>query len=189
VGDFSDGLLDVWLVDQPGRAGAHVALGLWAPEVRAEAGPEVMAAVARGAGLEARWGAPLLALSQTATVGAEPEALARLLAFTEGPGPDPAGWRRGVATATAAVALELRDAVSAADALALDRVDPGRTLRPVLAARIAQLAAPPEGLVDALLRRARAGAVILTDVRPGLIRRLGALPQVGRVRVMAWDQR
>ncbi|MCA9556384.1 MAG: hypothetical protein KC933_40545, partial [Myxococcales bacterium] len=94
-----------------------------------------------------------------------------------------------VATATASVDLALRDPRRAADALASDRLDPGRTLRPVLRARIAGLTAPPEGLADALFKRARARAVILTDVRPGLIQRLTALPGVGRVRVVAWDQR
>lgn len=100
-----------------------------------------------------------------------------------------AAWRRGVATATASVDLALRDPRRAADALASDRLDPGRTLRPVLRARVVGLTAPPEGLADALLERARARAVILTDVRPGLIQRLTALPGVGRVRVVAWDQR
>lgn len=185
----AEGPLELWLVDQPGRHDARVALGLWAPDVRAEAGPAVVAALAASDGIEAEWGAPVLTLARTATVGAEPEALARLLGWAKAPPLGEAAWRRGVATATASVDLALRDPRRAADALASDRLDPGRTLRPVLRARVVGLTAPPEGLADALLERARARAVILTDVRPGLIQRLTALPGVGRVRVVAWDQR
>lgn len=180
--------LEIIVVDQPGVQRAFVQLG-WRPAaVRSEATRTVAAALL---GPGASWLSPTMNLARTATVGAEAATLGAMLSALESAarrGSQDGVWRAAVATATRAVALQLRDPARTADSLAWDRVDASRTLRPVLSARIADLRSPPEDLAGHYQLR-RPVAVVVTTLRPDLVAQLAALVPGATVHVHAWDQR
>ena len=184
--------LDILVVDAPFAARGRVLLGWAPPGLPGEATATVGAAcLARRVGRDAKatWQAPWLALARTSSVGFEAEALAQLRSVAKAErAPDLAEWRAGVRTATQAIGLELRDARRAADALAMDRLAPQRSLRPVLARRMAALREPPSTFALGQVGT-RPMAVVVTRVQPNLVTKLSALEGVGRIQVVAWDQR
>lgn len=182
------GGLEIVVVDQPGRTQAHL-LFAWIPASDRSEALSTVAAAALGPG--AAWRSPLMTLTRTATVGSEPEslrAMSELVRRTRAAPPSEPAWRLAVSTATRAIALELGDPARAADALATDRVDRSRTLRPVLAERIAAQRDQPPGL-SALYEAKRRIAVLITSVTGDLVPRLAEQHEGARIRVVAWDRR
>ncbi len=179
--------LEIVVVDRPGLSRAYIQLG-WRPRgVTVEALPTIAAEIS---GPNSSWQAPLLTLTRSATVAAEAEALQSMLHRIDtlaNTAPSPQQWKTAQTHARARVALSLRDASRAADALARDRVDPSRALRSVLDERLLSLGeAPPK--IELLFRTERAVAVIVTSMGSSLVARLAELQPEATIRVVAWDQ-
>lgn len=183
----SPAALEVIVIDRPGLTHAQVLVG-WLPHgVTFEAVPTIAAALF---GPEARWQAPLLTLTQSTTVATEAEAVQSILQRMEGLAnavPSSSRWKVAQAHARSRLALDLRDASRAADALARDRVDPSRALSTVLDERLQALNEPPSN-VGRLFRAERTVAVIVTSVDTTMVARLARLRPGTTVRVVAWDQ-
>lgn len=179
--------LQIIVIDRPDLSQAHLHFA-WRPR---EVPSEAVACIAASLlGPSGRWTPPMFELTRSATVGQEAERLATILGDVRDVAQrsSTAQWPGAVATATRALSLSLKDASSAATALAEDLLDPARTLRPVLRDRIADLAIQPQP-VATMMKPHQAVVVVVTALGPDLVRQLADLRPDAAVHVYTWDQR